>query len=56
MAAFSDSMSALGIKLNSVGTDLTNISIASVSLTGALEDQTAATNADGTTLGWRHGL
>ncbi len=50
IAAFSDSMSALGIKLNSVGTDLTNISVASVSLTGALQDQAAATNADGTSL------
>ena len=49
IAAFSDSMSALGIKLNSVGTDLTNISVASVSLTGALQEQAAATSADGTT-------
>ncbi len=48
-AKFADGMDQLGIKLAAVGSDLTNISIASVSLTGALNEQAGvAVNADGT--------
>ena len=49
IARFADGMDHLGFKLQSVGKDLTDITIASVSLTGALDAAGNAVNADGTT-------
>ena len=44
IAAFADTMDKLGFHLAAVGTDLTNITIASVSLTGALTGTAEAAN------------